>query len=124
MTEPIAELIGVLPYAVAGFVSLVGLIVILESQAVRERKVEFIKPEVNAVGGPDGSQAVEVLDVERRSETVVDMPSEEPAVVRSGLIPFLARSFGNSATVPSLAFDTRIGVGGADSCSATRRHGK
>jgi hypothetical protein len=106
----VAELIGSLPYVVGGFVAVVGLIVILESQAVRERDVEFIKPEINSVGGPNGSKAVEALDVERRSETVVDLPSGDPAVVRSGVRPFIARAFGAAATIPSLAFDTRIDV--------------
>lgn len=117
----IAELIGVLPYAVGLFVALVGLIIILESQAIRERTVEFVKPTINAVGGPDGSEAVEVLEVERSAETVVDMPSGDPAVVRSGLRPFLARAFGSSATVPSVAFDTRIDVSDTSTGSSSKK---
>jgi hypothetical protein len=112
--DNIAELLEGAPYAVGGLVAVVGLVVILESQAVRERSVEFIKPRINSVGSPDGTEAVEVLDVERRSETVVDMPDGSPAIVRSGIRPFLARAFGVAATVPSLAFDTRIDVDGDD----------
>jgi len=104
----VAQLINAAPILLAAVVVAIVGIVVLESQAVRDREVAFIQPTTKDVDGPKGEGAQDSLIASARVETVVDMPDGTPAIVRRGILPFLARYFGKAAAVPSMAFETRI----------------
>lgn len=106
--DTVAQLLNAAPMVLAGLVASIALIVVLESHAVRDREVAFIQPTTKDVDGPKGEGAADSLIASSRVETVVDMPDGTPAIVRRGILPFLARYFGKAAAVPSMAFETRI----------------
>lgn len=106
--DELAELVAAAPYVIAALVVSITFLAIVESQAIRERQVEFIRPHVKGIDGPTGADATEILEADRAEETVVDMPDGDPAVVRKGVIPWLSRAFGQAARVPQVALKTRI----------------
>jgi len=106
--DELAELVAAAPYVIAALVVSITFLAIVESQAIRERQVEFIRPHVEGIDGPHGSDATEILEADRAEETVVDMPSGDPAIVRKGVIAWLSRAFGKAARVPQVALKTRI----------------
>ena len=106
--ESIAVVLAWAPQLLAGIVILVVGIVVLESQAVGDRDVAFIQPTTKSVDGPNEEEGADALIAAAQVERVVDMPSGPPAVVRPGLLAFVARWRGAAARVPSMAFETKI----------------
>lgn len=104
----LAEVLAVAPYLASVVVILVIGIVVLESQAVRDREVLFFKPNSRVVDGPNGEEARDALTGDMTEEVVCELPDGRPALVRKGIVAFVARWFGSAAVVPSAAFETRI----------------
>ena len=104
----IAQLLAWAPQILAGLVIAIVGVVVLESQAIGDRKVAFIQPTVKSIEGPDDEEGADSLIAAASVERVVDMPAGPPAVVRRGILSFLARWRGRAARVPNLAFETRI----------------
>lgn len=97
----VADILVRAPTILAVLISVIALIVFLEAYEVRTKTVQFIKPEPEKVKTASGEQGLDAITAASSSETVVEMPDGTPAVVRDGLLPFLARAIaGKAARVP------------------------
>ena len=104
----ITELVDSIPFIVGVGIAVISLIVIVESIRSNEREIQFIRPRVESVESPDGdSESVDIVGIDSRSETVVDV-GDIPAIVQTGISPFIARLFGATATVPRASLKTSI----------------
>jgi len=98
-----------LPHIIAGFVVGVIGVVVLETYEVGVADARFIQPEPEAARNASGEHAVDARKARERSERIIKTPDEEVAIVRKGLVPFLARVFGSTATLEGHEhLDTRI----------------
>ena len=105
----IAEILSAAPYLAAGVVIAFVGVVVLESQSIQSREILFIRPDIESVRTPRDGEGADALMSAVQKETIIEM-SRGPAIVRSGVVPFLSRLFGSAARVPSVAFQTRIKV--------------
>ena len=95
--DSVSELVANAPSLLAGAVVIAVGVIILELYEGQSRDVLFLRPETIESSSPTGQEAVDANFGDIQEETVVDLPDGTPAVVRSGLRPFLARCFGEAA---------------------------
>lgn len=93
----LAEIVVVAPYLLAGYVVGIIGVVLLETYTNNVSKALFIRPSLDYATAPDGEDAFDMTTAEIEEHLTVRMPDGGLAVVKKGLIPFLARAFGNAA---------------------------
>ncbi|WP_049934691.1 hypothetical protein [Haloplanus natans] len=105
----LAAVFVALPHIIAAFtVGVIG-VVVLETYEVGVSDARFIKPQPEAARNASGEEAVDARKARERSERIIKTPDEEVAVVRKGLVAFIARVFGQNATLEGHEhLDTRI----------------
>jgi hypothetical protein len=104
----LAALLTSAPWIASLGVAALIFIVVLESQAINQRSVSFLRPDIQSTTSPSDESGADALTAAEQEETIVEMPDGRPAIVRNGITPFLARLFGAAAYVPSTDFQTRI----------------
>ena len=106
--DHIAELVAVAPWVVAAAVVSIGTLATLEYLPVNRRKVLFLRPDRKDVKAPSGRKGLDAVSAATQEEEVVSMPNGDDAVVRKGVLAFIARVFGEAARLPSRTFDESI----------------
>lgn len=108
----LAELVVVLPQFMAAYIVGVFFVILLETLSVRESKALFLQPQLEHTTGPSGDDAYDIISTEAEEHTLVRMPEGGLAVVRNGLLAFLARVFGRAAylktVTPRVRSDGRV----------------
>lgn len=98
----LAQLVVYAPQLIAAFLVLMFVIVMLETYTDNVRKALFYKPKIENATSPTGRDAYDVIDGEAESHLLVRMPDNTTAVVKDGLLAFLARVFGYSARLENI----------------------
>ncbi|APE95426.1 hypothetical protein [Halodesulfurarchaeum formicicum] len=93
----VTEILVNAPRILAALVVAIVGIVMLETYTTNVSHTAFFRPVLDKATSPSGEEAVDIIDLEEREEKTVKMPDGSTAVVRDGLIPFLARIFGGAA---------------------------
>lgn len=109
----IAELLVDLPYVMAAYaVAFIG-IVMLESYTNNTKRVKFVRPNLENASSYDGDEMLGFLEAETQEEYIAELGSDEYAIVRPGIRPFLSRVFGGAAKLDAPAtMKTRISIEG------------
>ena len=95
--DSLAEVLVAAPTVIALYVVGIFGIILLETYTARVRKVEFLQLDVEEATTPSGEEGYGWRRQRSTVEDVVSMPDGREAVVRTGVIPFLARVFGSTA---------------------------
>jgi hypothetical protein len=97
--ESLAEVIVAAPTVLAAYTVAVFAVILLETYTSNVRKVQFEQLDVEHSTTPSGEEGYGWRSTATTTEDVVRMPDGRDAVVRRGLMPFLARVFGKAATL-------------------------
>jgi hypothetical protein len=95
--DSLAELLVGAPKVIALYLVGIVAIVMLETLTSNVERWDFIQLETTPATSPSGEDMVDTRGYEKSHERIVRMPDGDLAVVRPGVISFLARCFGGAS---------------------------
>jgi hypothetical protein len=95
--DSLAELLVAAPKVIAVLLVAIVGVVMLETLTSNVERWDFIQLETTPAVSPSGEEMVDTRGFRKRHERIVRMPNGDLAVVRSGVLPFLARVFGGAS---------------------------
>jgi hypothetical protein len=94
----IANFVVANPWAIAVWVVVLGLLIMLETFQQNVRKIRFVQPQVEEATSPRGQTALGRIGERETTKRIVSLPDGGHAVVGTGPLRFLARLLGEPAT--------------------------
>jgi hypothetical protein len=95
--DSLAELLVAAPKVLAVLLVAIVGIVMLETLTSNVKRWDFVQLETEPAVSPSGEETVDSRKFAKTNERIVRMPAGDLAVVRPGVIPFLARVFGGAS---------------------------